>query len=336
MTQNREIDSLPPDIQNIIRREVERQVKEALDGTKELPTVDDLPILQTITPAPREVPLSVRLHLRLASTTGPFIGWFIAGFGFLFSFVAVAFMGLDDAIPRNWSDIGKGKITNVETTSTTLNDRRIYAYHFETADLDGAEKIVGVSYGFKGKHEIDNEVPLQKAGKRYRIQGLGLTTVGEWWWFPLVFLGAGALFGVIGLCFPIYSWFVGGRQAYILRYGIATGARFVDMNPTTTRVNKQPVMKVNFEFQVDGERYMASAYALDTSRLTNSKNKVIFYDPMRPDKSVVLDGLPRGIHLDEQTGWFQTNPLRCVLPLLAATVVCGQIVAIVVLAILAI
>jgi hypothetical protein len=62
----------------------------------------------------------------------------------------------------------------------------------------------------------------------------------------------------------------------------------------------------------------------------------VFYDPMQPDKSVVLDGLPIGIHLDEMTGQFWTNPLRCVFPLVMASIVCAEIVAIVVLAIKAI
>jgi len=95
-------------------------------------------------------------------------------------------------------------------------------------------------------------------------------------------------------------------------------------------------MKVDFEYQVDGETYTASVQALDTSRLTNAKVKVVLYDPMQPGRSIVLDGLPHGIHLDELTGRFWGNPLRCAIPLLAATIVCGEIIAILVMLVLAI
>ena len=144
------------------------------------------------------------------------------------------------------------------------------------------------------------------------------------------------MFGVSGLCFPIYSWFAGGKAIQMLQYGTAVGARYLGKNPTGTSYNNRPVMKVNFEYQVAGETYTASAQALDTFRLTDAKQKVVFYDPMVPERSVVLDGLPSGIHLDELTCRFWTNPLYCFFPLLAAAIVCGQIAAIVVLALRAI
>jgi len=152
----------------------------------------------------------------------------------------------------------------------------------------------------------------------------------------LVFVAFGSLFGVVGLCFPIYSWLTGGKVIRLLQDGIATKAKFLSVNPTNMRVNHRPVMKVDFEYQVDGETYTVSAQALDVSRLTDTKVKVVLYDPMQPGRSVVLDGLPQGIHLDELTGRFWVNPLRCVIPLLAAAIVGGEIIAILVMLILAI
>ena len=304
-------------------------------GKEQAEQLVDLPILQTIPLPPRELPFSVRLYLRLCSTSAPIIGWFVAGFGFIFALAAVGFMGLDDAIPRIWSNAGKVTITDIEEANLKLNDRKVYAYHFEMTEND-VEKITGISYGYNGIYKTGDEVVLYKSGKRYRVQNLSLTPGGTWWWFPLVFLGAGCLFGIIGLCFPIYSWFAGGKAIQMLQYGTAVGARYLGMNSTGVRVNDQSVMKVNFEYQVAGETYTASAQALNISRLTDAKHKVVFYDPVLPERSVVLDGLPSGIHLDELTGRFWSSPLRCFLPLLAAAIVCGQIVAIVVLALRAI
>jgi len=292
-----------------------------------------LPILRQIGDAPREIPLSLWLQLRLSSGPISLFGWIFAGFGFGFALIAVAFTGLDDAIPRNWGDAGKATITNIEKTNFHINDDSIHAYHFETSG-NASEKIGGISYGYGGKYETGDVVPLQKSGNRYRLQGLTLAKAGG---SPaLIFLGAGSLFGIIGLCFPVYSWFAGGKAIRLLRDGSAVGAKFAGMTPTGTKVNDQPVMKVDFEYQVEGETYTASAHALDTSRLTDTKSKLVLYDPMQPEQSVVPDGLPRGVHFDETNGRFRTNPMRCVFPLLAATLVCGEIIAVIMLAIRAV
>ena len=291
------------------------------------------PILQQIGEAPREMPLSLWLQLRLCSVSASFVGWIFAWFGFGFALIPVGIIGLDDAVPRTWDDAGKGKITSVETTNFHVNDNTVYAYHFETVG-DELEKIGGISYGYRGKYETGDEVPVEKAGNRYRLEGLTLTKGGGN--VALIFLGAGSLFGIIGLCFPIYSWFAGGKAIRLVQYGTAVGAKFAGMSPTGTKVNAKPVMKVNFEYQADGETYTTSVYALDTSRLTDTKYKVVLYDPMQPERSVVPDGLPRGIYLDEMTGQFRTNPSRCVFPLLAAAIVCVELFAILVLAIRAI
>jgi len=327
---NDTMNSLPPELQDLVDQEVERRLKDlGVTVPQPFETLDDPPILHTLGHVPRDVPLSVRLYLRLGATSTQLPGLLFAGFGFIFALIAVGIMGLDDAIPRNWSDAGKAKITSVERTRFSINEESIYAYHFESPE----QQVVGVSYGYKGRYKTDDEVPLQKAGNRYRVQNLTLARGGS---LSLLFFGAGSLIGVFGLCFPIYSWFVGKKAIRLLREGTATKARHLATTPTNMRVNKQSVMKVNFEYQVDGETYTASATALDISRLTDSPCKVVLYDPMQPEKSIVLDGLPYGINIDELSGRFWVNPLRCMFPLLMATIVCSEIVAIVVLVIRAI
>ena len=325
-----EINALPPELQDLVNREVERRL--ALAQSKvELP-LDDLPILQQIGEAPRNVSLTARLYLRLCSVFAGVLGWVFAMVGFTFALVA-AFIGLDDAIPRMWNDAGIGIIAGIEEANFTINDQEVFAYHFETIDDEG-ETIDGTSYGYGGKHDVGDGVSLQRAGKRYRIEGLTLTSGGVL--FTLMFFGAGMLFGGIGICFPIYSWFAGGKAIQLLRDGTTIGARFLDMKPTGTVVNGRTLMNVRFEYQVDGEKYTVSAYALDTSRLTDTPCKAVLYDPMQPERAIVLDGLQHKVQFDELACRFWVNPLSLTLPLLAATIVGGQIVAIVVLAIRAI
>jgi hypothetical protein len=169
----------------------------------------------------------------------------------------------------------------------------------------------------------------------FAIASSGPEDIEQNWDGVLIFIAFGSLFGIIGLCFPAYSWFTGGKAIRLLQYGTAIQARHLATSPTSMTVNDKPVMKVDFEYLVGSETYTASARALDVSRLTNAKCKVVIYDPMQPGRSIVLDGLPHGIQFDEWTGRFRVNPLCCVLPLLAATIVFGEIIAIIVLAILA-
>ena len=251
----------------------------------------------------------------------------------MFVIIGLATIGLDSAIPRNWVSAGKGTITNVEETGHTFNERRTYAYHFETAD-DGSEKINGISYGTFGKHKVGDGVSLEKAGERYRVQGLAQAPGGAL--LALLLFGIIPFVGMFGLGFPLYLWLAGGKAIHLLQDGTATSAKYVGMNHSGISANKVPVMKVNFEYQVDEKKYTASVHAVDTSRFTDAEYRVVFYDPIEPKRSVVWDGLPRGLRIDELTRRFGVNPLRYALPLLAATLVCGEIIAIIVLAIRAI
>ncbi|MCL2743180.1 MAG: hypothetical protein FWE67_04945 [Planctomycetaceae bacterium] len=294
-----------------------------------------LPQLQHIRPAPRYLPLSAKLYLRLCSTVTPLFGWIFAGIGFGFALILPITEGLDGAIPRIWVDSGKGTVISVTDVNFHINDKKIFAYHFET----GNQKIISVSYGYKDEYKTGDNADIQKSGWRYRIKGQSLSRAG---FFPLIFVGAGCFFGVIGLCFPIYSWFASGKAIHLLQDGTAIGAKYIGMNPTGMRVGGgrhgggKPVMKVDFEYQVDVNTYTASAQVLDTSRLTDSGYKVVLYDPLEPKRAVILDGLPSGIRLDDLTGEFYVNPLRIVFPLFAATIVSAEILAVIVFIIIAI
>jgi hypothetical protein len=257
----------------------------------------------------------------------------LAGVGFLFVLVTVGAIGLDDLIPRKWVEAGTGTITNIEETNTKINERPVVAYHFEIADSAGAEKITGISYGLSGKHETGDDVLIQQSGLRYRVQGLTQTEGG--WLFPLIFLAVGLFCGIIGLGALMYAWFTGGQAVRLLQDGTATGARFLDMELTNMRVNRKRVMAINFEYQVAGVCYQATAHALKTARLIDGKSKTVLYDPTEPETSVVLEGYSK-IRFDELSGQFWTNPLHCVLPFLAAFIVTAEIAAAIVLAIWAI
>jgi len=236
-------------------RKVERLLKDLAakapkeEKPKPLKQYADPPILHHISSTPREVPLSLRLYLRLYSGDSPvaLIGWLIAGFGFAFTTVGLAIPDL----------LGK-----------------------------------------------------------------------------LIFIGLSLPFGVAGLYLVFYVWFISGPKViHFVQNGTATKTRHFATWPTGKKNEDQPEMQVDFEYQVDGQKYTASAQGYDISRLTDTPCKVVLYDPIEPMQSILLDTLPRGIYFDEWTGQFRVNPLWCVPSLLAAIFVCGEIVAMVMLAI---
>jgi len=148
----------------------------------------------------------------------------------------------------------------------------------------------------------------------------------------IMFIGMGLLFGFVGLYCSFYAWFISGpKMIRFLHNGTATKARHLATFPTGKKNEDQPEMQVDFEYQADGQKHTASAQGYDISHLTDTLYKVVLYDPLEPKQSMLLDSFPRGIYFDEWTGRFQVNPLRCVPPLLAAIVVCGEIVAMIVL-----
>jgi hypothetical protein len=153
---------------------------------------------------------------------------------------------------------------------------------------------------------------------------------------PLAFIGIGSFFGLIGLCFPIASWLSGGKAIFLLQYGEAVKARLLGTKPTNVSVNEHRVMKVDFEYQVEGTMYTASAKGIDISRLTEDGSKIVFYDPMLPERSIVWEGLPSAIRFDTLSGQFGASVLSYILPLLAAVIVFGELAAIVFFALMAI
>ena len=284
----------------------------------------DPPIMSLVGPVPRNLSLPLQFYLRFCSGHALFVGWIFAVVGLTIILGICTSLGLDDIVPRSWSDAGTAKITQVLETSTMVNDDRILAYHFQATDT-GAENVSGVSYGRQGKHKVDDEVALQRAGNRYRIKGLNTTKGGMASLFGMAFC---SVFVIVGLAFPAYSWHVGSKSARLLSDGEPAKAIFVDMNPTGTVVNNAPVMKVNFKYRVDGQEYTTSANAVDPSRLIDDDCEVVFYNPMNPEQAIVWDGLPKGVYFDESSNCLTVNPFRCLLPLLCVTVITVEFLAI--------
>ena len=146
------------------------------------------------------------------------------------------------------------------------------------------------------------------------------------WLATWIFFGV----GMCALCLPIRAWFVGKKAVRLLQTGTTAQAKFFGVNLPGTKGAAYPPPIVGFTYQVEDKTYSVSTYVFDASSLTTNTAKDVFYDPMRPEQSVVL---PDAIHFDEQSGCFECSLLRYMPLLLAVSIICVEIVVIGVLAV---
>jgi len=152
--------------------------------------------------------------------------------------------------------------------------------------------------------------------------------------------GCFAAMGVCGLCYVIYTWFIRNKAIWLLQNGTMTQGKFLAVGPVPAEEKSKGLGMVmaEFTYQVDDKMYTASTRTFGASRLTFDTCKDIFYDPTQPEQSVVLDGLPDGVHFDEPTGrfWVNVSSYRYTASLLMAAIICLTIVILAVLVMTAI
>ncbi len=271
-------------------------------------------IFQRLTDPPRSVSLSARILLLLGGgLTGSF-GWFFACFGMIFCivFIPMALTGLADLTHRRFELAGKGEVVRVEKTSSTVNDSAVMRIVFK--DAEGNENTC---YTHTKNFEEGDEVELVQCGGRHKIAETRLTAFGA---FILIFVFVPLVFPAVGIGIVLCAFFSGLKSLHLLQDGLVGRGKFIDMIPTGTSVNHRPVMKLRYKFKADdGEVYEAFATALETERLTDDAVEPLLYDPMEPNRSVLLDGLPGKIRYDDMERTFRTNPLRTLLPLFFCT-----------------
>ena len=79
-------------------------------------------------------------------------------------------------------------------------------------------------------------------------------------------------------------------------------------------------MEVTYRFQaVNGAEFETSARGLKIDRLTDDPTEVLLYDPENPEKSLVLDELPKSVKTVPGKG-FTALPFGLIFPLIGAVV----------------
>jgi hypothetical protein len=225
-----------------------------------------------------------------------------------------------------------GTVLRVEPTGLTVNEHKVYAYHFEFQAADG-RAYQGISYGRRGFCD-----PPAAATVRYkpgdpgasRIVGLRTTPAGAVSLLALLLPAVGVGMLVPGLC-------KARKGIRLLRDGMLAAGRLLGFQATTLRVNNKTVYKFTFEYQDDdGQTHRAVARTHETQRFAGEPDlsappaaerdrtdhdptavlEPLVYDPLSPSRAVLLDELPGGPRIDDRGHIRADKPARLLLSLI--------------------
>ena len=266
------------------------------------------------TAPPRRVPLSLRVVNFFNG--GAQIGWGVFGFGMIFFWV---FAGNADFSKLTFHPDGRvfGRVTSVADTNASENKSSIHATHYQYSVA--GELYNGTSYTTGGTPAVEDEVTIEydeDNPSRSRIEGMRRSMFGPW-------AAIVAIFPAIGLAFLIPCTLWGRKRNRLLREGLLTTGKVIDVRPTNMTINKQPVWEVVYEFHDrNGQRREASARSTDTTRLQDEDAEPLLYDPNDPTKACVLDEAPARPKFD-LNGDLEGRPVAAALKLILPGIVIG-------------
>jgi hypothetical protein len=237
---------------------------------------------QVIELAPRKVPASLVARLLFGSPLGVF-GWIFAAFGMLFVLLFVP-----RALPdfTSYDGTAFGEVEHVEKTNMSENDDHIWrvAYTFE----DNAGRVHhGESY------TTDDVTPHTERLVEYtranpnvsRLKGMSRRPFGV---LALMVL----LFPIVGLALAGRVFVRGIRAARLLRRGIETTGKVIDVESTRLKVQRERIMRATVEFAV-GDRAERTTFDVGESGApARDEIRRLIYDPAAPSRASTLDDLP--------------------------------------------
>lgn len=220
------------------------------------------------------------------------MGIFFTFIGLFAFFVFGSFVDFSSYKFDENSPVTKGKILNVNPTSSYVNDIQVFMYTYEYY-LPSGEKFTGESYTtgelFYQEQEIivqylENETNNSKLkdGRKGAFEAWILLAIS-----PFILIG-GITFG--------FRLMFGFKAIKLIRFGEISFGRLIDKQPTNTKINNQTVYKLIFEFvALDGNTYQAIAKTHQSYFLEDEPEEKLVYDVNNPEKAVLIDSLPKSV-----------------------------------------
>lgn len=244
-------------------------------------------------PAPRAVPLSVRLRVLFGGFNNQF-GWIFFGFGLIFVWIFALQADVASIILfRFETKSTQGIVETVQTTNASEDDVMIYEVSYTYFDSIGRQHS-GASYS-TGAPGVGARVAVEYlagAPTISRVEGMRRTIFGPWAAFPVIFplIGFGFLYAGIKYGLKANRLLTQGRIAF---------GELTSSESTNARINNRPVIKLTFTFTAnDGDEYEATAKTHLPQDLRDEEQEPLLYDEMDPSYAVLLDDLPGSTEFD--------------------------------------
>ncbi len=206
----------------------------------------------------------------------------------------------------------RGRITQIEETGASENERSVYAIHYSY--VVDAERFEGKAYATGSLPSPDTLVTVyydEGSPERSKLDGYRRSTFGWAAGFVIIFPAV----GVVGLWFAL-RW--GAKRNRLLMRGLVANGTLEKDEPTGATINDKPVRALTFGFQAqDGRKYSAIIKTSETKWLTDEDVEQILYDPEAPDKALALDELDPFPDFDEAgrlRGNLKRAAIRAILP----------------------
>ncbi len=186
----------------------------------------------------------------------------------------------------------EGDLFDITSTSTSVNEQPVLAYHFRFSLPDDGKLYEAVCYETGNVSFESNIVVVEYIADNpelARIQGMRTGILPPLFsLFALPFFGAAVWLGRT-------AWKRGRLITRLLPNGEIASGRLVMQNTTNTRINNRSVMACTFEFEVDGEKYRVVGKTHRPEFITDELEERILYDPADPSRAFLFDLLPKKI-----------------------------------------
>lgn len=235
----------------------------------------------------RVVPPGIKLRIMFGGFH-TFFGLIFLLFSSIFIIIFASFVKFD-GLSKN-SPVTGGKITGIDITNTTVNDQRVYAFHYEYKLPDGS-MYYGKSFSEDIYFDVGSAVKVQYSESDPKVSRIAGMRTGEFGpWILLVALP----FLLVGSGFFIYGLRKAKKGIYLLQVGEVARGKLISKEPTSMKINKQTVYKLNFQFMAnDGNTYTAVCKSHIPHLLEDEETEKLVYDPNAPEQALLLDSLPQ-------------------------------------------
>lgn len=263
---------------------------------------------------PRQIPALLRVQVLFGGFINQF-GWGFFGFGLIFLLGFGLFVDWTQPLfALGQVETAPGVILAVESTGSTVNDVPVYAYTYNFRVERQETVYQGEAYANGRQFETGWDVTVEYLADNPEISRIHGTRHGI---FPIWVLAIVLPFPLVGLGFIIAGLTKGIAGLRLLSRGRLTVGKLSGKEPTSTRINNQPVYKLSFNFKGDdGFPQTAIAKTHKTFLLEDEPEERLLYDPHRPNRAVLLDNLPGSPEIDPFGQLYASNAKGAVLSLL--------------------